>query len=179
AAFGKVPVFGPSMENFASMAARFVESGAAIQVESPEDAGVEWIHLLKAAAAPWTARWRKLPNTSAAPHDEFAAVATLAAVAGVGALRRPDAFAGASVCPGHAEIKAPEYARRKRWQSHAGRHGQDPHGYLARRAISGRGQARCNSQPRLQGCQRNERRNRTNEIPSAGASCVRCRRESL
>ena len=47
AAFGKVPVFGPSMENFAAMAARFVEAGAAIQVDSPEDAGVEWIHLLK------------------------------------------------------------------------------------------------------------------------------------
>ena len=47
AAFGRVPVFGPSMENFASMAARFVESRAAIQVESPEDAGVEMIHLLK------------------------------------------------------------------------------------------------------------------------------------
>ncbi len=47
AAFGKVPVFGPSMENFAAMASRFVESDAAIQVESPEDAGVEWIHLLK------------------------------------------------------------------------------------------------------------------------------------
>lgn len=47
AAFGKVPVFGPSMENFAAMAARFVESKAAIQVESPEDAGVEMIHLLK------------------------------------------------------------------------------------------------------------------------------------
>jgi 3-deoxy-D-manno-octulosonic-acid transferase len=47
AAFGKVPVFGPSMENFAVMAARFVESQAAIQVESPEDAGVEMIHLLK------------------------------------------------------------------------------------------------------------------------------------
>jgi 3-deoxy-D-manno-octulosonic-acid transferase len=47
AAFGKVPVFGPSMENFASMASRFIASGAAIQVESPEDAGVEWIHLLK------------------------------------------------------------------------------------------------------------------------------------
>ena len=47
AAFGKVPVFGPSMENFAAMAARFVEAGAAIQVGSPEDAGVEWIHLLK------------------------------------------------------------------------------------------------------------------------------------
>jgi 3-deoxy-D-manno-octulosonic-acid transferase len=47
AAFGKVPVFGPSMENFAEIAARFVEAGAAIQVASPEDAGVEWIHLLK------------------------------------------------------------------------------------------------------------------------------------
>lgn len=47
AAFGKVPVFGPSMENFAAMATRFVESHAGIQVESPEDAGVEMIHLLK------------------------------------------------------------------------------------------------------------------------------------
>jgi 3-deoxy-D-manno-octulosonic-acid transferase len=47
AAFGKVPVFGPSMENFASIAARFVEAGAAVQVGSPEDAGVEWIELLK------------------------------------------------------------------------------------------------------------------------------------
>jgi 3-deoxy-D-manno-octulosonic-acid transferase len=47
AAFGKVPVFGPSMENFAPIATRFVEAGAAIQVGSPEDAGVEWIHLLK------------------------------------------------------------------------------------------------------------------------------------
>ena len=47
AAFGKVSVFGPSMENFAAIAERFVEAGAAIQVASPEDAGVEWIHLLK------------------------------------------------------------------------------------------------------------------------------------
>ena len=47
AAFGKVPVFGPFMENFAAIAERFVEAGAAIQVASPEDAGVEWIHLLK------------------------------------------------------------------------------------------------------------------------------------
>jgi 3-deoxy-D-manno-octulosonic-acid transferase len=47
AAFAKVPVFGPSMENFSAIAARFVEAGAAIQVRSPEDAGVEWIHLLK------------------------------------------------------------------------------------------------------------------------------------
>jgi 3-deoxy-D-manno-octulosonic-acid transferase len=47
AAFGKVPVFGPSMENFAAISSRFLEADAAIQVESPEDAGVEWIHLLK------------------------------------------------------------------------------------------------------------------------------------
>src|SRR2546430_17589142 len=33
AAFGKVPVFGPSMENFAEIASRFVSAGAAIQVE--------------------------------------------------------------------------------------------------------------------------------------------------
>lgn len=47
AAFGKIPVFGPSMENFAEMARRFVSAGAAIQVDSPEDAGVAWIELLR------------------------------------------------------------------------------------------------------------------------------------
>jgi 3-deoxy-D-manno-octulosonic-acid transferase len=47
AAFGKVPVFGPSMENFAEMSQRFLAAEAAIQVESPEDAGVTWIELLK------------------------------------------------------------------------------------------------------------------------------------
>jgi 3-deoxy-D-manno-octulosonic-acid transferase len=47
AAFGKIPVFGPSMENFAEIASRFVAAGAAIQVESPEDAGVAWIELLR------------------------------------------------------------------------------------------------------------------------------------
>jgi 3-deoxy-D-manno-octulosonic-acid transferase len=47
AAFGKVPVFGPSMENFAEMASRFVAAKAAVQVESPEDAGVAWIELLR------------------------------------------------------------------------------------------------------------------------------------
>jgi 3-deoxy-D-manno-octulosonic-acid transferase len=47
AAFGKIPVFGPHMENFAEIAARFVAAGAAIQVESPEDAGVAWIQLLR------------------------------------------------------------------------------------------------------------------------------------
>jgi 3-deoxy-D-manno-octulosonic-acid transferase len=47
AAFGKIPVFGSSMENFAEIASRFVSSGAAIQVESPEDAGVAWIELFR------------------------------------------------------------------------------------------------------------------------------------
>jgi 3-deoxy-D-manno-octulosonic-acid transferase len=47
AAFGKVPVFGPSMENFAAIASQFVQAEAAIQVASPEDAGVAWIDLLK------------------------------------------------------------------------------------------------------------------------------------
>jgi len=47
AAFGKVPVFGTSMENFAEIASRFVAAGAAIQVESPEDVGVAWIELFR------------------------------------------------------------------------------------------------------------------------------------
>ena len=47
AAFGKVPVFGESMENFADMAERFVTAEAALQVASPEDAGVSWIELLR------------------------------------------------------------------------------------------------------------------------------------
>jgi 3-deoxy-D-manno-octulosonic-acid transferase len=47
AAFGKVPVFGESMENFAEIAERFVTAEAALQVSSPEDAGVSWIELLR------------------------------------------------------------------------------------------------------------------------------------
>ena len=47
AAFGKIPVFGPSMENFSEIATRFVSDGAAIQVESPEDVGVAWIELFR------------------------------------------------------------------------------------------------------------------------------------
>jgi len=47
AAFGKIPVFGPWMENFAEIASRFVAAKAAVQVESPEDAGVAWIELLR------------------------------------------------------------------------------------------------------------------------------------
>jgi 3-deoxy-D-manno-octulosonic-acid transferase len=47
AAFGRIPVFGPSMENFTEIASRFVSAGAAIQVESPEDVGVAWIELFR------------------------------------------------------------------------------------------------------------------------------------
>jgi 3-deoxy-D-manno-octulosonic-acid transferase len=47
AAFGKVPVFGESMENFAEIAEKFVTAEAALQVSSPEDAGVSWIELLR------------------------------------------------------------------------------------------------------------------------------------
>jgi 3-deoxy-D-manno-octulosonic-acid transferase len=47
AAFGKVPVFGPSMENFSEVSRRFLNASAAIQVASPEDAGVAWIELLR------------------------------------------------------------------------------------------------------------------------------------
>ncbi|HYL86484.1 MAG TPA: 3-deoxy-D-manno-octulosonic acid transferase [Candidatus Angelobacter sp.] len=47
ASFGKIPVFGPSMENFSEIASRFVAAEAAIQVESPEDVGVAWIELFR------------------------------------------------------------------------------------------------------------------------------------
>ena len=47
AAFGKIPVFGPSMENFAEISSRFVAEGAAVQVDSPEDAGVAWIEFFR------------------------------------------------------------------------------------------------------------------------------------
>jgi 3-deoxy-D-manno-octulosonic-acid transferase len=35
------------MENFAEIAKRFTDADAAIQVQSPEDAGVTWIELLR------------------------------------------------------------------------------------------------------------------------------------
>ncbi len=59
AAFGKIPVFGPSMENFAEMASRFVSAGAAVQVESPEDVGVAWIELFRDPA-----RMKKMSETA-------------------------------------------------------------------------------------------------------------------
>ena len=50
AAFGKPPLFGPSMENFREMAAMFLTAGAGIQVNTPEDLGVAWIGLIQDAA---------------------------------------------------------------------------------------------------------------------------------
>jgi len=47
AAFSKVPVYGPSMENFREMSGRFLAAGAAIQVKSSEELGVAWASLLR------------------------------------------------------------------------------------------------------------------------------------
>ena len=47
AAFGKAPVYGPSMENFREMAANFAAAGAGIQVGSAEDLGATWCGLLR------------------------------------------------------------------------------------------------------------------------------------
>src|SRR5260370_20349310 len=44
-AFGKIPLFGGSRENFAAIAWSFVSAGAAIPVESPEDVGGAWFQL--------------------------------------------------------------------------------------------------------------------------------------
>ena len=47
AAFGKIPIYGPSMENFREMSGKFLAAGAAIQVRSPEDLGATWGRLLR------------------------------------------------------------------------------------------------------------------------------------
>ena len=46
AAFGKVPIYGPSMENFREMSAKFLAAGAAIQVKSPQELGAAWGSML-------------------------------------------------------------------------------------------------------------------------------------
>src|SRR6266849_1073773 len=43
----KILEFGPSMENFAEIASRFLAAEAAVQVDSPEDAGVAWIEFFR------------------------------------------------------------------------------------------------------------------------------------
>jgi 3-deoxy-D-manno-octulosonic-acid transferase len=47
AAFGKVPVYGPFMENFREMAAAFLEAGASIRVTSSDELGAAWRGLLQ------------------------------------------------------------------------------------------------------------------------------------
>jgi 3-deoxy-D-manno-octulosonic-acid transferase len=71
AAFGKIPVFGPSMENFAEIASRFVSAGAAVQVESPEDVGVAWIEFFRNPdrAKKMSASARSLVETSRGATD--------------------------------------------------------------------------------------------------------------
>lgn len=44
--FAKAPVFGPSMENFREMAARFLAAGAALQVANGNELGKAWVRLL-------------------------------------------------------------------------------------------------------------------------------------
>ena len=47
AAFGKIPIYGPSMENFREMSGKFLAAGAAIQVKSSEELGAAWAGLLR------------------------------------------------------------------------------------------------------------------------------------
>jgi len=47
AACGKVPIYGPSMENFREMSGKFLAAGAAIQVKSSKDLGSTWGSLLR------------------------------------------------------------------------------------------------------------------------------------
>jgi len=49
AAFGKVPIYGPSMENFREMAGKFLGAGAGIQINNPDELGAAWRSLLKDA----------------------------------------------------------------------------------------------------------------------------------
>ena len=47
AAFAKVPIYGPSMENFREMSGKFLAAGAAIQIKSPEGLGAAWGSLFR------------------------------------------------------------------------------------------------------------------------------------
>ena len=49
AVFAKVPIFGPSMDNFREIAASLLEAGAAIQVDSAAQLGAAWLGLLEDA----------------------------------------------------------------------------------------------------------------------------------
>jgi 3-deoxy-D-manno-octulosonic-acid transferase len=47
AACGKVPIYGPSMENFREMAGKFLAAGGAIQVQNAGELGSEWTAILR------------------------------------------------------------------------------------------------------------------------------------
>ena len=47
AAFSKAPIYGPSMNNFQEMAAKFLNAHAAIQVNTSDELAAAWIGLLK------------------------------------------------------------------------------------------------------------------------------------
>jgi 3-deoxy-D-manno-octulosonic-acid transferase len=47
AAFSKAPIYGPSMNNFREMAAKFLDADAAVQVNTPEELAAAWLGLLK------------------------------------------------------------------------------------------------------------------------------------
>jgi 3-deoxy-D-manno-octulosonic-acid transferase len=47
ASFGKIPIYGPSMDNFREMSGKFLAAGAAIQVKSSEELGAAWAGLLR------------------------------------------------------------------------------------------------------------------------------------
>ena len=46
AAFGKAPVFGPSMENFRDIASEFLRAGAAVEARSGAELGAAWVAML-------------------------------------------------------------------------------------------------------------------------------------
>ncbi len=47
AAFGKVPIFGPSMDNFRDIACAFLDRGAARQVQDARELGGAWLDLIE------------------------------------------------------------------------------------------------------------------------------------
>ncbi|HXR09695.1 MAG TPA: hypothetical protein VN792_02905, partial [Candidatus Acidoferrales bacterium] len=47
AACSKVPIYGPSMENFLEMSGTFLAAGAAIQVKNSEELSAAWAGLLR------------------------------------------------------------------------------------------------------------------------------------
>jgi 3-deoxy-D-manno-octulosonic-acid transferase len=62
AALNKVPIYGPSMENFREMSEQFLAAGAAIQVKNPDELGIAWRLLVREPerAAQLGARAREL-----------------------------------------------------------------------------------------------------------------------